>query len=182
MIAQIWALSQKTLILFFIISMLVFAKVEKIDDEFDGTYYYKTDSILIRYYKEGQMLEYRFRTTKEKDNHRIAIQLNVLGNISVDADDRVYVKCSNNHIIALKYQSVYSYLNNGFSYWMNSAQSIKAQAILSDKDIEAILSGITMIRIEIKDGYANLNIKPKDSKTTVKKLEEIIKKVEEDKK
>ena len=49
MIAQIWALSQKTLILFFIISMLVFAKVEKIDDEFDGTYYYKTDSILIRY-------------------------------------------------------------------------------------------------------------------------------------
>lgn len=185
MITRIWAISQKTFILFFLSAVIIFAKVEKIDDEFDGTYYYQTDSAFIRDYKAYQMLEYRFRTTKVKDNHRIIIELNVVGDastFSVSTDDRVYIKCSDGHIITLEYQSVFSFSDNGFSYMGNVPQSIRSIAIFNDKDTEAILGGIDMIKVETDKGYKNLNIKPKDSNTMVKKLNEIIKKIEEDKK
>ena len=66
--------------------------------------------------------------------------------------------------------------------WGNAPQSIRTQAILSDSDIEAILGGITIIKVELKKGYKNLNIKTKDSKTMIKKLEELMKRIEEDKK
>ena len=176
---------KKIILIFVLFTIIAFAKVEKIDDEFDGTYYYQTDSAIIRDYKVSQMLEYRFRTTKRKNNHSIGIELNVVGDTSliiVDEDNRVYIKCSNEHIIVLEYQSVFSSTGNGFSFMGNAPQSIRTQAILSDSDIEAILGGIIMIKVETKKGYKNLNIKAKDSKTMVKKLEELIKRIEEDKK
>ena len=178
-------MKQKIILIFVLFTISLFAKVEKIDDEFDGTYYYQTDSVFIRDYKVYQALEYRFRTTKVKYNHRIAIELNVVGDTSlivVDTDNRVYIKCSNGHIIVLEYQSVFSSTGNGFSFMGNAPQSIRTQAILSDSDIEAILGGITIIKVELKKGYKNLNIKTKDSKTMIKKLEELMKRIEEDKK
>lgn len=111
--------------------------------------------------------------------------MNVVGDTSlivVDTDNRVYIKCSNGHIIVLEYQSVFSSTGNGFSFMGNAPQSIRTQAILSDSDIEAILGGITIIKVELKKGYKNLNIKTKDSKTMIKKLEELMKRIEEDKK
>lgn len=185
MITRILDASQKIFILLILFTAILFAKVEKIDDEFDGTYYYQTDSVIIRDYKASQMLEYRFRTTKVKENHRLIIELNVVGGpntFSVGANDKIYIKCANEHIITLEYQSTFSYFNNGFSFAGNAPQSIRSMAILDDKDTEAILGGIAIIKVELKDGYKNSIIKPKDSKAMIKKLEELIKRIEADKK
>ena len=61
-------------------------------------------------------------------------------------------------------------------------EAINCIAILTETDIEALLSGINMIRIEIKNEFTNFNASKKDSKKLIKILNEIIKKVEDDKK
>lgn len=178
----------KKIIILFLISFTatVFAKVEKIYDEFDGTYYYQTDSVIIRDYNAWQMLEYRFRTTKEKENHKIILELSVVGDvklITVDKDtDAVRIRCSNEHTIILNYESIFSSTGNGFSWAGNQPQSIRTHSYLTDIDIEAINSGISMIRVETEGrNYKNLLIKEKDSKKFINKLNELIKKLDTDK-
>ena len=184
MITQICALSQKTFILFFIISMVVFAKVEKIEDEFDGTYYYQTEHFYIANGMKMPYPEYRFRTTKTKDNHRIVMELNVisLGLVAVDDNNKVRIRCENGNIVVLDYETTFSYKGKSFGFMGSGNEAIKCIAILTEADIEALLSGINMIRIEIKNKFTNFNASKKDAKKLIKILNEIIKKVEEDKK
>ena len=157
MITQIWALSKKTFILFFIISMVVFAKVEKIYDEFDGTYYYQTEHFYIANGMKMPYPEYRFRTTKTKDNHRIVMELNVisLGLVAVDDNNKVRIRCENGNIVVLDYETTFSYKGKSFGFMGSGNEAIKCIAILTEADIEALLSGINMIRIEIKNEFTN---------------------------
>lgn len=179
---------RKIIIIFLLIfTAIAFAKVEKIDDEFDGTYYYQTDSVILRDYKAWQMIEYRFRTTKEKENHKIILELSVVGDvklITVDKDtDAVRIKCFNEHTVILNYESTFSSQGNGFSWMGNQPQSVRSSSILSTIDIEAIQSGISMIRVETGGRhFKNLTIREKDSKKFINKLNELIKKLDADKK
>ena len=120
MITRMWALSQKTLILFFIISMVVFAKVEKIYDEFDGTYYYQTEHFYIANGMKMPYPEYRFRTTKTKDNHRIVMELNVisLGLVAVDNNNKVEIVKISNIIFKINFVCAFWHFLESFIFFL----------------------------------------------------------------
>lgn len=184
MITRILDASQKIFILLILFTAILFAKIEKIDDEFDGTYYYQTEHFYIANGMKMPYPEYRFRTTKTKDNHRIVMELNVisLGLVAVDDNNKVRIRCENGNIVVLDYETTFSYKGKSFGFMGSGNEAIKCRAILTETDIEALLSGINMIRIEIKNEFINFNASKKDAKKLIKILNEIIKKVEEDKK
>lgn len=176
---------KKILILLLIIASVSYAKVEKINDEFDGTYYYQTKSLDIYDGLKVPRPEVRFRTTKVKEKHSLIMELNVLSSalMSVNDKNKVRIKCNNGSIVTLNYEDTISSKGNGFGYFGNAVEGLRTWNKLTDTDIEALLSGVNMIRIEIKDTFTNINVDKKTSNKLIKLLNEIIKELEaEDKK
>ena len=177
---------KKIFILFLIFIVIAFAKVKKIDDEFDGTYYYQTGHYFIMSsgLKMFSAPEYRFRTTKEKYNHSIMMELNAFfgGVTVVNNDDKVRIKCNNENIVVLDYEYTISRKGASFGFVSSEVEAMRCSAILTEADIEALLSGVNMIRVEAGKSFINIAVSKNDSKKLIKTLEELIKKLEDNKK
>lgn len=173
---------KKIFTLFLLFTIIASAKVKKINDEFDGTYYYQTEHYFIISSFTVTCPQYRFRTTKEKDNHRIMMELNAFFSGVVDNNNKVRIKCDNENIVVLDYEHTISYKGKAFGYMASEIEAIRCSKILTEADIEALLSGVNMIRVETGKSYENFTVSKTDSKKLIKTLEELIKKLEDDKK
>lgn len=128
--------------------------------------------------------EYRFRTTKEKYNHRIMMELNAFfgGVTVVNNDDKVRIKCNNENIVVLDYEYTISRKGASFGFVSSEIEAMRCSAILTEADIEALLSGVNMIRVVAGKSFINIAVSKNDSKKLIKTLEELIKKLEDNKK
>lgn len=128
--------------------------------------------------------EYGFRTTKEKYNHRIMMELNTFfgGVTVVNNDDKVRIKCNNENIVVLDYEYTISRKGKAFGFVSSEIEAMRCSAILTEADIEALLSGVNMIRVEAGKSFINIAVSKNDSKKLIKTLEELIKKLEDNKK
>lgn len=166
-------------ILFILLFMysLAFAKIEVIKDDFNGTEYYQTEAVNLSAIKMGSGTwgQIRFRTANG-DVNIIAMDAAISYTPNkVFTLDKLYIKYSNNHIMQVKAKDRISSSGINFTYTGSANQFVLFQFILNEKDIEAIKSKATILRMESGSSFYNLNITKKEAEKIIKTLDELLK-------
>ncbi|MCZ9837909.1 hypothetical protein OFR22_04120 [Brachyspira hyodysenteriae] len=175
-------MKKNILAIFFIISTVVFAKIEVIKDEFNGTEYYQTDQVDINTWSID--FEYasqiRFRTVNG-DSNQIIMDVAVIAPNEVFSLDKILIKYNNDYITTITPLQIYDKVSSrgrNFTYTLSARQSVAFSSVLTEKDIEAIKSKAKILRLEFSDNkFSNIEIKKSEADKINLKLEELLKKV-----
>lgn len=168
---------KKILLILLFMYSLAFAKVEVIKDDFNGTEYYQTEAVGISEIKagSGSWGQIRFRTANG-DTNIIAMDVAVSYTPNkVFTLDKLYIKYSNDYIMQIEPKDKISSSGINFTYMGSANQFVLFQFILNEKDIEAIKSKATMLRMESGSSFYNLNVSKKEAEKIIKALDELLK-------
>lgn len=173
-----------SLLFILVISQSSYAKIETIKDEFYGTEYYKTDSVNINYTKAGfdYWAQFRFRTANgDKDIIIMDIAVIYVAH-HVFVLEKALVRCANEHIISFEPDDIISKISSegkNFTFVGSLMPAVRCSIILGKKDIEAIKSQATVLRLMLQDSYKNITISKSEAAKINKALEELEKKQKE---
>lgn len=168
---------KKILLILLFMYSLAFAKVEVIKDDFNSTEYYQTETVGISEIKagSGSWGQIRFRTGNGNSNI-IAMDVAVSYTPNkVFTLDKLYIKYSNDYIMQIEPKDKISSSGINFTYMGSANQFVLFQFILNEKDIEAIKSKATMLRMESGSSFYNLNVSKKEAEKIIKALDELLK-------
>lgn len=165
------------------LSMLLFcyslclAKITVINDEFNGTEYYKTEHANLSYVKAGfdTWGQIRFRTANGDKSIIIMDFVISYTPQSVFTLDKAQIKFSNNETIDFIPENKISTDGINFSYTGSGNQFVLCSKILSEKDIENIKSQAVMFRLETGRHFKNIKISKSEATKISNLLNELLK-------